>query len=152
VTIQEALQFAAAVGSLATALALVIGIWQITLTRKQALTDFEDDLDREYRNIIADLPVKAMLGSDLSEDEFAVSLPAPYRYVDFSNKQVFLRQMRRVSKRTWAFWRDGIQSNLSRSPFRRAWEQIKAEAQPSFSELRRLEDSGFKSDPGRWHK
>jgi hypothetical protein len=147
---QGVLQSVTAVGSIATAFALIVGIWQLVLARRQATTDFEDELDRDYRNIIAALPVKTMLGEDLTDPEYTQSLAALYRYVDLTNKQVFLCQIHRVSKHTWQFWCEGIESNLARCPFNRAWAQIKANAQPSFSELRRLEASGFKDDPAKW--
>jgi hypothetical protein len=139
-------------GSLATALALAVAIWQLTLSRKQATTDFEDELDREYRAIVSEIPVMTFLGSDLSDEQFDLCLSALYRYVDLSNKQVFLRKIHRVSKHTWLFWRDGIQSNLSRKPFNRAWIYIKERSDASFSELRRLEATKFLEDPAAWRE
>jgi len=126
---------------------VVVAAWQIREAKKQAVTDFEDDLDREYREIINKIPVKALLGEELNEQEYQEALTYLYQYVDLSNNQVFLRQAGRVSGKTWVFWRDGIKSNLSREPFRRAWKEIKEKAQPSFSELKRLENSDFRDDP-----
>jgi hypothetical protein len=151
-SLEQAIAVVSMLGSVATAFALIVAIWQLHLARKQAITDFEDELDREYRKIIAGIPVKAILGDPLSEEEFEATFSALYRYIDLSNKQVFLRQDRRVSKHTWLFWRDGIQSNLSRQPFDRAWKEIKDQAASSFSELRQLEASSFSEDPASWPK
>jgi hypothetical protein len=144
--------FLEVIGPLATAAAVLVAAWQIKEAKKHAITDFEDDLDREYRQIIYKIPVKALLGQDLTEQEYHEALVALYQYVDLSNNQVFLRQAGRVSGKTWTFWRDGIKSNLSREPFRRAWNEIKEKGQSSFSELRRLENSGFREDPRRWSR
>ncbi len=40
-----------AIASLATAAALLVAIWQLGEGRKQARTDFEDQLNRGYDNI-----------------------------------------------------------------------------------------------------
>jgi hypothetical protein len=136
--------------SVATVFALLAAIWQIRENRKQSRTNFEDDLDREYREIIRNIPVKAFLGEELENQEYQQALKYLYQYIDLSNQQVFLRQQGRVSKETWIFWRDGIQSNLSRHPFDKAWHEIKEKGQPSFSELIRLDISGFKDDPKDW--
>lgn len=137
-------------GSVATSIAVVIALWHILVTRSQARTEFEDELDREYREITRHIPVKAFLGEELSEKEFDEALPYLYQYMDLSNNQVFLRQANRVGERTWGFWRDGIKSNLAREPFRTAWKRVKEKGQPSFSELKRLENSGFRDDPKKW--
>jgi len=136
--------------STATVIALGFAVWQIIEAKKQARTVFEDDLDREYREITKHIPVKAFLGEELSEKEFEQALPSLYQYIDLSNNQVFLRQANRVGEKTWEFWRDGIKSNLSREPFRTAWKLVKEKGQPSFSELKRLENSGFRDDPKKW--
>ncbi len=146
------LEWISAIASFATFLTLIVGVWQIKLSRKQAQTDFEDELDREYRDIIHNIPIKAFLGQRLDEQEYRDALPYLYRYIDLSNQQVFLRQQGRVGKETWTFWRDGIKSNLSRHPFDQAWKEIKEKGQQSFSELKRLEYSGFRDDPNKWSR
>ena len=148
----EVLEIINSGASIATVIALGIAIWQIVLSRKQAQTDFEDGLDREYREIIHHLPIKAFLGETLDDKEYQEALPYLYRYIDLCNQQVFLRQQKRVGKVTWKYWRDGIKSNLSRHPFDKAWSDIKAKGQQSFSELKRLETFGFRDDPGSWGK
>jgi hypothetical protein len=59
------LDWITAIASLATAGALFVAIWQLGEGRKQARTDFEDELNREYREIIHNIPVKAFLGGEL---------------------------------------------------------------------------------------
>jgi hypothetical protein len=147
--IQNNLELLNAIGSIATAAALFVAIWQIVLSRRQAMTDFEDEIDREYREIINQIPVKVFLGEELSDSEYQEALPYLYQYIDLSNKEVFLRQQNRVGKKTWKFWCDGIQSNLDQHPFDRAWCEIKEKANSSFSELRDLEASCFQKDPHR---
>lgn len=136
--------------AIGTIIALLIALRQISESRKQATTNFEDRLDREYREIIHHIPIKAFLGEKLNEDEYKEALTDLYRYIDLSNQQVFLRQQGRVRKETWVFWRDGIKSNLSRHPFDQAWKEIREKGQQSFSELKRLEVSGYSDDPKDW--
>jgi hypothetical protein len=61
-----------------------------------------------------------------------------------------LRQIGRISKKTWVFWVDGIKTNLSRPAFAKGWEDIGRRSDKDFSELRRLIVEDFKSDPKQW--
>lgn len=135
---------------LATAAGIFLAWWQIRLTKRQALTDFEDGLAREYRQIAESIPVPALLGVDLSDKEFDTAFARFFRYVDLCNEQVFLRMNGRISQATWLNWVDGMQSNLARPAFARAWTVIKTRPPGSFEELRRLEDEGFAGDPRGW--
>jgi hypothetical protein len=138
------------IASVATAVAVFFAWWQIRLAKRQAITQFEDSLGREYREIAQRIPVKALLGEEIEEKLYEKALDDFYRYIDLTNEQVFLRQNNRVTLKTWENWCDGIESNLSRPAFKKAWAEIKSRATESFNELRRLEASGFKDDPCKW--
>lgn len=136
----------------ATALAILFAAIQLRLGKKQAVTEFEDNLAREYRELARGIPAEALLGRSLSEEEVIACLSTFYHYINLSNEQVFLRKMGRITDETWENWCDGIQTNLSLPGFKCAWERIKKDAPSSFEELRRLEDYGFKVDPRLWHR
>ena len=136
--------------SVATAVGVFLAWWQIKSAKNQSVTDFEDDLAREYRELTQSIPVAALLGKALTESEVEKALPAFYRYVDLSNEQTFLRQQGRVREQTWQNWSTGIATNLCRPAFRIAWEKIKQESNGDFGELRRLEASDFNADPIAW--
>jgi len=126
--------------------------WQLFLTKRQAITSFEDSVSREFREIAQRIPVKALLGEALSAAELTEAPDEFYHYIDLSNEQVFLRLNGRVSKATWRNWADGISSLLRRPAFRAAWEEIKAKAPDSFEELRLLEAHEFQADPRTWRR
>ena len=46
--------------SIATAVGVFLTVRQLGLTRKQAVTNFEDEFGREYRKLAAELPIKAL--------------------------------------------------------------------------------------------
>lgn len=127
-----------ALANVATAAAVIVAAWQLVLSKRQAITTFEDSLAKEYRDIAATLPVKALLGEALSESEHSSKFDEFYRYFDLCNQQVFLRQSGRVSDKTWRFWQEGIASNLKRPAFERAWSEVAARSNGDFSELRSL--------------
>src|SRR5690554_1373713 len=129
--------------SVTTAVGVFLAWWQIKSAKDQAVTDFEDDLAREYRELTQSIPVRALLGKELTEKKIKKALPAFYRYVDLSNEQTFLRRQGRIREQTWKNWSDGIATNLRRPAFRAAWEQIKQDSNSDFGELRRLEASDF---------
>lgn len=137
------------VAHMATAIGVAVAAWHVGETRKQAATSFEDGLAKEYRELAQRLPVDALLGDPVPDAEYQEAFDGFYRYIDLCNEQVFLRQMRRLREETWMDWCQGIQSNLRKPAFARAWEEIKQRTS-SFAELRRLEASGFKADPAFW--
>lgn len=117
---------------------------------KAKITSFEDDIAREYRGIINKIPTKAILGEELSDKEFDNALDDLFSYIDLSNEEIFLRQQKRVRKKTWFCWCEGIEMNLEKPAYKKAWTIIKASDTEIFSELRRLEKSDFKDDPKNW--
>lgn len=138
-----------AIGSMGTAVAVLVAAWQLRRNTQQATTDFEDDLAREYRELARGIPVDAHLGVTLTDDEFKQVLPVLFRYIDLANEQVFLRKTGRISFATWEEWRAGIEANLSLPVFSKAWQHVKARTD-QFTELRDLEAEGFAGDPRHW--
>jgi hypothetical protein len=138
------------VASIATAIGVFFAVLQLWYTRNRAITTFEDTLSSEYREITGRLPTEAMLGEILTADVQKTHFHEFYRYFDLSNSQIFLRQSGRISKKTWTFWADGIETNLARPAFAAAWAEISRRAGNDFSELRRLIAEDFKNDPRRW--
>lgn len=132
------LELLSAIANVATAMAVIVAAWQLVLSKRQAITTFEDSLAKEYRDIAATLPVKALLGEPLSDGEQVDKFDEFYRYFDLCNQQAFLRQTGRISDKTWEFWLDGIGSNIRRPAFARAWSEISQRSNGDFSELREL--------------
>ncbi len=119
-----------------TAVGVLVGAWQLWQAHQQTVTSFEDSFSREYRELTADLPTKALLGESLTEEEYSEHFDEFYHYFDLSNEQAFLFLTGRVRTRTWKFWKDGIEANLGRPAFRRAWSEISERAPADFEELR----------------
>src|ERR1700674_2505478 len=136
--------------SIVTASGVIVAARQLTLSKRQSRTQFEDDLAREYRSLVERIPIKALLGEELDHGEYEQNLHLFYRYIDLSNEQVFLRQMERISLDTWVNWLAGIKSNLGLPAFGKAWSEIKAKAPHRFQELRLLEQKSFMGDPKYW--
>jgi hypothetical protein len=124
--------------SIATAFGAALAVIQLWLGRRQAKTQFEDQLSAQYRSLIRDIPISAVLGEDLDEASYQTALPVFYHYFDLCNEQAFLRKRRRIRHSTWRDWRDGIETNLKRPMFRRAWSEIARRSPESFDELRRV--------------
>ncbi len=119
-------------------------------SRKQFKTQFEDGLVEEYRTIARNLPIGALLGDELDDETIEDNLKWFYCYIDLSNEQVFLRREGRVSRETWKNWEDGIESQLSRPAFERAWKQIKEESGKNFQDIQKVNDKEFDTDPNNW--
>lgn len=83
-----------------TALGVVIAALQLRTTRQQVQMSFEDAFSEQYRRIIAQLPLKALLGRTLTNDELDASLRSFYEYFDLSNEQAFLAGGKRLRQKT----------------------------------------------------
>jgi len=132
-----------ALASLITAFGVCFVWLQVSLAKEQARITFEDSLDREYRELIAELPIDALLGKDFNESQLNNSLGCCYRYFDLCNEQIVLHKTKkRIRKSTWKEWGDGISVNLKLPAFRGAWDRIQNECKepafkvPTFKELR----------------
>jgi hypothetical protein len=123
------------VASVATAIGVMVAAWQLALSKGQARTEFEDNLNMQYRGISRRLPINALLGDTLDPAEQQSALADFYHYFDLSNEQAFLRRQGRIRKRTWENWREGITQNLEKPAFAAAWKEITKRSQ-SFNDLR----------------
>lgn len=133
--------------AVATALGVAVAATGLWLSREQTKTQFEDNVTNEYRQLLKEIPAKALLENDEPLDLSDSLLDAIYNYIDFTNEQVFLRQKNRIRKTTWISWVEGIKSNLEKSTIKMGWNKIKDKAPGSFSELRTLENFEFNVDP-----
>lgn len=145
----DIIQLLGAAGSVFTALGVLVAIYQLYLAGRLAQTQFEDSMSKEYRDIAINIPTKALMGHALSEAELQEHLDQFYRYFDLTNQQIFTRQRKRISHKTWVEWRGGIKNHLQRTAFAEAWKYVKENCE-DFKELRRLEDESFASDPYTW--
>ncbi|MCS3418635.1 HAMP domain-containing protein [Pseudomonas sp. BIGb0450] len=142
-------EWVSAMASVVAACGVFLAFWQLRMSKNIAQLEFEDSLAREYRELAANIPTKALLGIEISEEEFQKSFDELYRYIDLTNEQISLRQRGRIKIETWENWLSGMKSNLELIPFKRAWNEIKNSSQ-SFQELRRLEKENFEFDPIFW--
>lgn len=112
-----------ALGTLVTAGGVFFAAKQVEASKDQAKTSFEDDLEREYRQLIGELPASAFWedGSGELNDE---NRRAFYRYFDLCNAQLFMAAQNRIRTATVSQWRDGIRGNLALPAFRLAWADI----------------------------
>lgn len=134
----QTLEVLSALSSIATAIGVGVAAYQLRVTRKQGVTAFEDSLAAQYRQVASTLPLKALLGEALTDEEHNTHLQYFYRYFDLCNEQIFLHDKGRVSNSTWTFWQDGIRMNLGRPAFARAWREVAHRAKDDFNELRAL--------------
>lgn len=145
---------ASLISAIATCVAAA-GVWyarrQLQTSREIYQLQFEDALAKEYRDLANRIPTKALLGAELSEDEYNKAFDDIFHYIDLSNEQVCLRFRNCIGKDVWENWCDGIKTNLSLPAFRKAWSEIKGQSE-SFRELRRLEQEEFKLDPWKWNE
>ncbi|HMI99526.1 MAG TPA: hypothetical protein VK488_06825 [Gaiellaceae bacterium] len=135
----EIVSIATALGVVGTGLAILIGVRELKQAEEHARTTFEDDLCREYRSILAELPAESFF-TDGALPPDRETLRVFYRYVDLSNEQLFLGRSKRVRESTLDEWCAGIRGNLESLPaFQSAWAEIATRVPPDFfKELKAL--------------
>ena len=141
---------ATAIGSVATAVGVIFGAWQIMLSKKQAQAEFEDNFDQQYRDLTMELPVDVLIGKEPKREELARVRELIYNYLDLTNEQVYLRAKGRISQHTWTSWCSGIKSHLERPAFRSVYNEIKQDS--SFTYLEKLVSKNYQIDPKFWYK
>jgi hypothetical protein len=125
------------IASAATALGVLLAAWQLGHSKQQSQSQFEDSFAEQYRQISNALPLDALLGRSLTEEELKRSLRSFYQYFDLSNEQAFIASQGRFRKKTWSNWREGIEQHMCRPGFRQAWKLLSPDLDGSFD--------GFKS-------
>lgn len=71
--------------------------------------------------------------------------------MDLCNEQIFLRISGRVRKKTWNNWQEGMLTNFSLRVFDRASQEVFSKLSHNFKELKRVQNSGYKTDPKKWN-
>ena len=111
-------------GVIVGATGLLLTAWQLAVQARLSRSAFEDGFAKEYRAVIKTIPTKALLGRKLTHEERVRTLDDFYHYVDLCNEQAYLNETRRISKKAWKEWREGIKGNLGKPEFKRAWSYI----------------------------
>ena len=143
-------EIAQVVASFATAIGVAIAAWQIWRNAEQTKTSFEDSLNKEYRELMRSIPLKALIGEDVTDEESRAAKEAIYNYLDFCNQQVYLRKQKRIRKSTWCEWQAGMKINLGLPLFAEVAENVFAKLPNIFNELKIVQECKFKTDPAEW--
>jgi len=147
-------EWISAIAAVVGVLGLLLVWWQLSLTKKITQLAFEDALEKEYRDLVAQIPTKALLDSDLDADQYRDTFDDFFQYFDLTNTQIILRRRNRIGLETWNSWRLGMKFNFSLPAFDRAWAEVALrtdeQATEFFSELRRLHEDKFLTDPKHW--
>lgn len=141
---------ATAGAAIVTAIGVIVAARHLRLTRQIEQAAFEDSFDQQYRELSFAIPVNALLGGDVTEDEESVAREACYNYLDLSNEQIYQRKLGKISEDRWNEWNSGIESNLKRPFFKDVWKVVKTQAPGTFSYLEDLENYGFDVDPKKF--
>jgi hypothetical protein len=137
----------------------ILTLYELKQFEKAEKTKLENKLNKEYRELVREIPIEAMLDDDVDWDSDTPEVDRVsviYPYIDLTNQQIFLRKKGKITYSRWKDWEEGIRIHLSQDEFQRAWEKIKDETNydgvKSFDELRALESppQNFDTDPHYW--
>jgi hypothetical protein len=140
---------ATAFGAVVTGVGVMFGAWQIRLTQKQSQAEFEDSFDQQYRVLTMELPVDILIGKEIKDEQKSHIRELIYNYFDLANEQAYLRAKGRITRHTWNSWCAGMSNNIAKPAFTDIYNEIIDSS--SFTYLKRLVDSEFKSDPKTWY-
>ena len=131
---------------------VVVALIQIWRNAEQSKTTFEDSLTKEYREIIRKMPYKAFVSEILNSEEENEAFNEIFNYMDLCNEQIFLRMSRRVRKKTWLNWQEGMKTNFFLPIFDTASKKVFDKMVNNFNELRKVKKLKYNTDPKKWKK
>ena len=126
--------FATILGSGSIILVLV----QIAQQSAIARSTFENLFVAQYQQLIQRLPINALLGGELSDDERRQYIQEFYHYIDLCNTQAYHHAKKRITKATWTEWQEGIEANFARKEIDLVWSYVAAKSPDEFMDLRRV--------------
>lgn len=135
----------AAVAAVCAAGGVGVAARALRFTRKQAVTTFEDSLDREYREIVRTLPAEVFFRDRANAPLNREQKQAMMRYFDLSNEQLRMIRDGRIEASTGVSWEEGIRDVMELKTFKTEWRAVQQDLPPNF--LTYLSD---KSKP--WNK
>ncbi|MEI8096414.1 MAG: hypothetical protein WCG80_19550 [Spirochaetales bacterium] len=135
------------VANAATAISIVLAVVQLYRDATTRKSEFIESVERDYRDLIKEIPYQVFLGKLLTVDEQAKTMDDFYRYFDLTNNQVMLRQHKKISRDTWENWSAGAKNNLSLPAFRAAYKEIVEPWPTQFTEMQQLVREDFVRDP-----
>lgn len=138
-----------ALASIATALGVLFMAGQLFDVRRIAQSQFEDNLDQQYRALTREIPVEVLLGEAVPNELRREAAECVFNYFDLCNEQVFLRIRRRVRKDTFADWSLGMRQHLGKPFFREQWHRVQDADPEAFTFLNQLIEHQFR-DPLAW--
>src|SRR2546428_397318 len=106
------------VTSIATALGVLFAGVQLLLQKRQATTHFEDELVKQYRDIVRELPIQAHFHEAVADDAYEASLRGVLNYIDLTKEKIFLRMKGCIRGDTGRDWGVGLRHALDRPLFR----------------------------------
>ena len=116
------------VNTVATAVGVLFGAFEIRLSKQQSMASFENDLNRQYRTITMNLPVDILIGKAVTDkDTLSMIRENIYNYCDLCNKQIYFRSHGRISHPTWLSWGAGMRAHFNRPMFKKVYEEINVE-------------------------
>lgn len=128
----------ASIATIAGGLSIIAVFWQIRQQSAFARSTFENLFVQEYQQLIQRLPIKALLGDELSKRERIEYLGEFYHYIDLCNTQAYHHAKRRITESTWAEWHEGIKANFERKELSLVWSYVAAKSPSEFSDLRKV--------------
>ena len=145
-------QISTIIANIAIVTSIIIALVQVFQNKKIRKAEFEDNIEKEYRIIIKDLPYIVFTEKILEQNIFNYKLDEFYRYFDFTNGEIVLRKQNKIDKKTWENWRDGIKDNMQKKNIKKAFNIITCDSPNIFNELKKLVKEDYNYDPDIWEK
>lgn len=122
---------------IATAVAAFIAVVQLWLFMRQRKAEFELKFDARYEDCVRRLSLGALLDESEYDSSDEDARRALYDYFELCEQEVHYRIGRRITRKTWREWRDGIELNFAKPFFREGWDDLGAAAPSQFAEFRK---------------
>jgi predicted transposase YdaD len=126
--------------SAATIIAVIIAAMAIRQHNQLALAKYEEDFDKQYRELAMIIPMDVFLGIK-NETVTPEVREAIFNYFDLTNEQIYQRIKGRISKDTWDDWCAGINDNMKCPEIHNLWLEVLEKAPGRFTHLELFMDT-----------
>lgn len=137
-----------AITAFATLGGFILIIIQLYLNSRIEKSKFEYDISKRYIDIANNIKFETMY-IESNDPKFDILIKDHlnffYQYYDLTNQEIFLRRNKRIRKKTWEEWEDGVKDLIVLDSFKHAWKLINDKVSvDTFTEYRDFISNGNK--------
>jgi hypothetical protein len=118
-------------------ISLIIALAAIFITvytfKQQLKQNFFTDYTKRYQEIMLHLPDK-IFKNDVEYDDLDCETKCYLRaYIDLCSEEYYLKETKKIDKKVWENWEEGMKSAFSKTVIKKAWQNFDKSSYKDFA-------------------